>query len=177
MLANVFDYEKEIEDKFRAIWYDPAYHYYFGDDTRWTPGLHRSENENAHRHCFASVDKDGKLIGYISYMLFSNTRLVSNFGAMNFGGSKAVFAKDLMETVYNIFVKFGAKTFEFAVVRGNPAEDGYDKMIKRMNGRILCVRHNRALTMDGQPLDDKVYEVLREEFFQSQAYKYYSKSH
>lgn len=177
MLANVFDYEKEIEDKFRAIWYDPAYHYYFGDDTRWVPAFHRSDNENAHRHGFASVDKNGNLIGYISYMLYSNTRLVSNLGAMNFGGSKAIFAKDLMEAICNVFIKFGARTLEFGVVCGNPAEDGYDKVIKRMNGRILCTRKNRALSMDGQLLDDKLYEVTREQFLASQAYQRYLKSH
>ena len=56
---------------------------------------------------------------------------------------------------------------EFNVVCGNPIEKSYDRMVKRFGGRIVGTRKRVAKLLDNQIYDDKIYEILREDYLES----------
>lgn len=160
MLANARLYQDEIRKEFYKIWYDPKYQYYFGGEGRWDFQV----GNNEYHYDFASVDKDGNLLGYISYSFDHTIRLANCFGAINFSEDKITFGRDLRTVINDLFMKFNAETLEFNVIIGNPAERSYDRIIKRIGGKVLCIRHARAKDLAGHNLDDKVYEVTREDY-------------
>lgn len=159
MLANAMLYLGEIRKAFLEVWYEPRYQYYFGSDNRWLFG---GDLENAPLYRgFASLDNKGRLLGYIGYCIESDVRLVTNFRAVNFSDDRTTFARDLHTAIDDVFVKFGIETMEFAVVRGNPIERKYDRLVKRVGGRVVGVRHARATDLAGNTCDDKLYEITR----------------
>ncbi len=163
MIANAMDRQDELRNAFYAIWYEPKYQYYFGSPWRWPFRI--EDNGNAlSRRDFVSLDKNGRLLGYIGYSIDSDVKLASSFGAINFSADKMTFGRDLRTVIDDVFRKFGMETLEFNVIIGNPAEQSYDRIVHRIGGRILCIRHARARNLAGDICDDKVYEITRAEY-------------
>lgn len=88
---------------------------------------------------------------------------------IHFGGSCAsnryVFGKDVMTAIRDIFEKYRFNKLNFTVVRGNPVEKTYDKLIKRYNGRIVGIKEQETKLIDGRLYDVKEYELLAERYF------------
>ena len=164
MLKNAMLYKEELKRAFYEVWYDPKYQYYFGSEFRWTIELSDSSGGSQPRRDFVSVDKEGNLIGYIGYAFHSCVGLADSFGAINFTDDKWTFSRDLKQVIDDIFMKFGMRTLEFCVICGNPIEKSYDKIVQKIGGDILCVRHARAKDLAGNILDDKMYEITREAY-------------
>lgn len=163
MVANAMDYQDELRKAFYAIWYDPKYQYYFCSYLR-RPLEFDDGGGKWPRRDFVSLDESGKLLGYISYAIDTAVKLAYGFGAINFSENKTTFGRDLRTVVDDIFMKFGMETFEFSVIIGNPVERNYDRMVHKIGGRILCIRHARAQDLAGNVCNDKVYEITREEY-------------
>lgn len=165
MLDNGHKYEAEIRAKFMDVWYDPAYQFYF------CGAYHEpfSLPENGDWHCrhFVSLNKEGEVNGLIGYAIDHECNLAHNFGAVNFGGSKIEFGLDLARVIDDIFVKFGMNKLEFNVICGNPIEKSYDKIINKIGGRIVGIRKDRAKDLAGNFHDDKIYEVMREDYLKA----------
>lgn len=165
MLDNAFKYEDQIRAKLLDVWYDPKYQYYF------CGAYHEifSLPQNGDWHCrqFVSVDKEGELRGFISYRIDHDCNMAFDFGAISFGNGKFGFGYDLARCIDDIFVKFNMNKMEFCVICGNPIEASYDKIIKKIGGRILCIRRDRAKDMAGNLHDDKLYEVMREDYMKA----------
>lgn len=159
MLKNALLYEKQLREKYIESWYNPFYQYYFGYPYRSVENLNLT---NGYNHNFVSVDNNDEVIGFFSYNIDYILKLVNNFGAINFNNNKIVFGKDLFQVIDNIFIKFGFKTLEFSTFCGNPIEKTYDKITQKLNGRILCERYNRGIDIQGNPLNDKLYEIEKE---------------
>lgn len=117
---------------------------------------------------FVSVNSKGEVIGYITYCVNRKTQSAYDFGAMNFSNDKITFGKDLYQVIDDVFCKFNFQRMEFNVVCGNPIERSYDRMVKRLGGRIVGIRKRVSSILDNQLCDDKIYEILREDYL---AYK------
>ena len=61
--------------------------------------------------------------------------------------------------------KYNFRKLNFYVIAGNPAEKAYDKMIKRYGGRVVGYRRKNTRLFDGKYYDEKLYEVMREDYF------------
>lgn len=165
MIENSLLHREEVQRQFLNIWYNKTFEYYFGDELRH---IDDNMNPDPQRRSFVSLDKNGSIIGFISYYFDPVCRLVTSMGAINFTGQdRFTFGKDLMRVIDDIFVKYHMETLEWAVICGNPIEESYDRICKRIGGRILCTRHARATDLAGNILDDKVYEVTRQEYMKS----------
>lgn len=164
MLLNAKGYQNELQDLLYEVWYDPKYQYYFTSPYRYSVNLDETAYLPEITRDFISVNSEGKIVGYICYIVDSATKLAYNFGAINFTDDGFTFGRDLYQAIDDIFVKFGMETFEFSVVRGNPVEKRYDHLVDKLGGRILCTRHARARNMAGEICDDKLYEITREEY-------------
>lgn len=164
MLDNAYKYEDQIQSKFFDVWYDPKYQYYFGGPYREVYSLPSCTGNGDPWHSFVSVDKDGEVLGLISYKINEDVKSAHCFGAINFSNNKIIFGLDLCQAIEDIFIKFGLNRLEFTVICGNPAEKHYDRLVKRIGGRILCVRKQVAKALDRTICDDKMYEIMRDDY-------------
>jgi hypothetical protein len=64
-----------------------------------------------------------------------------------------------------MFEKYRFNKLNFTVVRGNPIEKTYDKLIKRYNGRIVGIKEQETKLIDGKLYDMKEYEILASHYF------------
>ncbi|WP_289144937.1 hypothetical protein, partial [uncultured Bacteroides sp.] len=108
-----------------------------------------------------------ELIGYISYSVDNELRIAQWFGAINFSDDKLTFGRALRQVIEDCFLKFGMEVVEWYVICGNPIERSYDRMCEKLGGRIVGIRHRRALDMAGNVHNDKSYEILREDFLRA----------
>lgn len=162
MLDNAFKYEQEIKTKFLDVWYDPKYQYYFGGTHREPYAL--PNNGDWYCRTFVSLNKEGEVIGMIGYSVDNEVNRAHSFGAINFSNDIITFGFDLRQAIDDIFIKFGMNKMEFNVIRGNPIEKSYDRIVEKIGGRILCIRKDTAKLMNGTIVDDKVYEVMRSDY-------------
>lgn len=164
MLDSARKYKEELKGKLLDIWYDDKYKYYFSSN--WHRE-HTLPDDDWEKMCYVSLDKDSNILGYISYMIDRNVNSAHSFGAINFSDNKATFGTDLCKVIDDIFCKFNMERLEFYVVRGNPIEKSYDKMVTKYGGRVIGIRRKVAKLIDNQIYDDKIYEILREDYLKN----------
>ena len=160
--------ENEIIRECEKIRYDLDFMFYNGAYS----SLPEIKNDTWSEHSFASVNKKGELIGYIHYSIDRNSYNVTSLGAVNFkfkedATTKYIFGRDLEQIVKDIFTKFGFNKISFGVYIGNPAEDSYDRIMKKYNGRIVGIMKNDNRLIDGKYYDYKMYEILKDEFIKA----------
>jgi hypothetical protein len=88
---------------------------------------------------------------------------------IHFGGSQApypyIFGKDIITALKEVFERYRFNKISFNVVRGNPVEKTYDKLIGRYNGRIVGIKKQEVRLLDGKLYDTKEYEILAVDYF------------
>lgn len=171
MLKPAHNYKEKLTPLYREAGYNPKFNYYFS--TRWRRSFVLNDDWRSGRD-YASVNKAGNVIGLIQYDVDCDIDGASGFGIMCFSDSipdKITFARDLMKAIDMIFVDFNLKKMGWTVYVGNPIERTYDRECKLMGGRVVGYKRNEArLLFDGKFVDSKMYEVLQEEYLNSEAY-------
>lgn len=165
-LVNAKLYEEEIRQKMWAAWYDPKYQYYFGGDGRHDFSL-ADDNGGWPKRAFAVLNNSDELIGFIDYSVDTDLRIAQWFGAINFSDDKLAFGRALRQVIEDCFLKFGLEVVEWCVVCGNPIEESYDRMCAKLGRSVCGIRHRRARDLAGNICDDKIYEILREDFLKA----------
>lgn len=164
MLDFAIKYKEKLQSMFVDTWYKEKYKYYQYANYCNIPEF---KDNTWEFHDFVSLDGKGNIIGNFYYRVDRTTENVSNLGIINFGGNEAIFAKDLLQVVRDIFEKFNFNKLSFSVVIGNPAEKGYDKLIQKYNGRIVGIKEKETKLFDGKYYDVKLYEILKENYLRS----------
>lgn len=113
----------------------------------------------------AILDNDDKLLGYIKASMDREYRIVDNLAFINITKKpNLTFAKDSYKFITELFTKYNFLKIKFFVIVGNPAEHLYDKLIKKLNGRIVGTFKNDVMLYDYQYYDIKQYEILKSDF-------------
>lgn len=165
-LVNAKLYEEQIRRKMWEIWYDDKYQYYFG-------GIWRSDFSIADKPgeypmmAFAVLNDRDDLLGCIRYSVDTELRIAMWFGAINFSDDKFTFGQALRQVIEDCFLKFGMDVVEWNVICGNPIERSYDRVCKKLGGHIIGIKHRRVKDFVGNLHDEKIYEILRENFFKA----------
>lgn len=165
-IVNAKLYEEEIRRKMWDVWYDEKYQYYFGDNHRGDFQIQEDSCGYATR-AFAVLDSDNNVIGVINYSMDVNLKIAKWFGAINFSDNltdKITFGKAIYQVIIDCFIKFGCEVVEWQVIQGNPIERSYDRMCTKVGGKVVGILHKRAMDLQGNIHDTKVYEILRENF-------------
>lgn len=165
-LVNAKLYEEQIKKEMWKIWYDERYQHYFGGNQRRDFSISDNSDSEVCR-AFAVLNNENELIGVIRYFVDSEMRIAQWFGAINFTDDKVTFGRALVQVIKDCFIKFGIEVVEWRVIHGNPVERSYDRLCKRFGGRIVGIRRKRAIDLAGNVHDDKIYEILREDFFKA----------
>lgn len=162
-LVNAKLYEEQIRRKMWEIWYDEKYQYYFGGSWRSDFSL-ADDPGDYQKRAFAVLNNNDDLLGVIKYSVDNEMRVAQWFGAINFSDDKVSFGKAMRQVIMDCFLKFGLEVVEWCVICGNPIERSYDRICEKLGGRIIGVRRHRARDMAGNICDEKLYEIIREDF-------------
>lgn len=163
-IASKSIYKTKIEDLYKDTWYDEKYKFFH--DENYREG-HDIPNSDWQRREFVSVDKDGKVLGLISYSFNRCADYVSNLGIINFSDNKVVFGRDVAKAFEEIFTKYNHRKITFSVVVGNPIERSYDNLMKKYGGRIIGTYNKHVKLIDNNYYDSKLYEIFREDFMKA----------
>lgn len=162
MLDVAIRHEAELVDLFRSVWFKDRYKYWTCSNFNEDYKVNTSTWVN---HEFVSI-RNGRVIGYIGYSI-DRADLDSAYALniINFEERPSVtFARDLGNALTDIFEKYKLRKLSFSVVIGNPIEKSYDKMCNMYGGRIVGVKKKHVRLIDGELYDEKLYEVLREDY-------------
>lgn len=170
MLAPAILYKEQLEKLYHSIWFDDKYKYYNYDAVWSTFNVCDKSND---WHEFVSIDKDGQILGVISYYIVRSVPRAQNLGILSFVSNSLIFGRDVLRVIQDIFEKFNLLKLNFSVVIGNPIEKTYDKLCAKYGGDILCIEKNETRLQDNQLYDVKRYVIDRENYLAS---KYRKKS-
>ena len=161
MLDVAINHIDELKTQMNSIWFKDKYKFY-NNDLYYSD--FRVDEDTWNRHQFVSLNKEGKVIGYIGYAVTRATHSCSNLAIINFSDDKMTFGRDLGQALTDIFEKFKFNKLNFEVVVGNPIEKSYDKMIAKYGGRVVGTYVNETKLIDGEYYPVKLYEILRENY-------------
>ena len=163
MLDFAIRYQNELTDLMRQTWMKEKYKFWNGTSFFEDFCFESSTWVN---HQVVSV-RNEKVIGYIAYSINrADGDVVYNLQIINFEDKPSVtFARDLGQALTDIFEKYGFRKLNFSVIVGNPIEKSYDKMIRLYGGRIVGYWKENVRLIDGKYYDEKLYEVMREDYF------------
>lgn len=111
--------------------------------------------------------KDGQILGYMGAYIRRQSNHISSLYIINLGEFNYTFSKDLRTFICDLFENYNFNKINFTVVIGNPIEKMYDKYVKQYGGRIVGYRKNEVKLIDGKLYDDKIYEITKEDYFNS----------
>ena len=161
MLKAAQLYDQELQEQNLQAWYKP-------ENIFWNGGTGDSQinlpDNNYDTHNFVSVDKDDRVIGYITYAVNWNAMSADSFGAISYDRGNIEFAKDLYMTICDIFEKYNLNRMSWWCFADNPAIRGYRNFIKKHGGKECGYCRQIAKLQDGKLHDSVLFEILAREF-------------
>lgn len=160
MLKPAQLYKEELIKKGIETWYDMNYQWYHGGGGSREFIIPDNSYES---RCFASVDKDNNVIGYLAYSISQDSQSAYNFGAISFDRGNPTMAMDMRQLIADIFFKYNMNRVDWCCFADNPAIKGYRSFIKRYGGRECGYFRQQNRLMDGKLHDSVCFEILRED--------------
>lgn len=164
MLDVALKYKDELQCLFIDTFHKEKYKFYHYN-SYYSEFQLKEDTWNSHE--FVSVDKDGNVIGFISYEINRVATSVCGLGIINFSDNKFTFGKDVIQAIKDIFEKYNFNKLSFCVVIGNPIEKTYDKLVAKYGGRIVGIEKEHTVLYDHKFYDVKRYEILRKDYIKT----------
>lgn len=86
-------------------------------------------NDSKRCHEFVSVDKENKVIGFIRYLIYDDKAF--DLEIISFEHNSSIFARDLIEAVYDIFDVFSLNSVSGAFSFAHPLLPKYLSLMKK----------------------------------------------
>ena len=130
------------------------------------------KNDNWTCYQFVSVDNTtSEVLGYIKADVDRQIGCVYKLGAICFSPNKKnIFAIDFARFIEKMFIEYKHSSINYSIAIGSPHEKMYDKFTKKLNGTTIGVFHKYFMA-GGDVHDMKFYEIMREDFLNSEYYK------
>ncbi len=146
MLVPAACYKEEIEKQFKAIQYTDKYLWYTGSIDNYDLEV-KTEGD---KFAFAIVEPfynqycktDYFLLGYVSFRVDWYCGMAYNFGLIRFEQSKnatKVMASAIREVI-RMIESFNLHRIDFRCISGNPAERGYEGILKLFEDKYDIAR-------------------------------------
>lgn len=161
MLKAAQLYEDMLKMEMVKTWYKPENIYYHGSTGEYIVEL---PDNNEKSHCFASIDKNGNLIGYICYDIDWQAKVAYQWGIISFRKGKIEFAKDVYQAICDCFNVYHLNKIEWYCYADNPAIRGYRNFVKKHGGRECGYTRQTSMLRDGKLHDSVCFEILACEF-------------
>jgi len=116
---------------------------------------------------------DCKVIGYFSATVNRDSYTISNLGIINYNLDKNsfVFSRDLEKFIDYLLYYKKFRKLTFNCYTDNPAIKIYDTFVEKFGGKIVGIREKHDRLLDGLFYDDKIYEIMRENYLQNRRAK------
>lgn len=162
MLDLAIKYSEQLQEKMLSTWFVEKYKYFhYGN---WYSNEKIIAEDTWNQHQFVSVNKQGEVLGLISYEIRRSENDCCALCIINFSEDKITFGMDVGSCLQDIFEKFQFRKLKFSVVVGNPIEPTYDKLVEKYGGRIVGYYKEDVKLIDGKYYDSKLYEITREDY-------------
>ena len=162
MLKKAILYEEEVKTKYMEAMTQDRFKYYAGGSYLYFDLEIKKNDWNEIQR--VSVDKDNKVIGFLSAEINRVTKNMKFFGIMHFDETPdIVFSRDVISFLRELRDNYLANKFNFLAYKGSPAQKLYDKFILKHGGRVVGIQLQDQILSDGKLYDSKLYEILREE--------------
>lgn len=158
MLKPAILYKDEIQKAMAERYYTEDMMFYTGDNGSYNIDINDNSMQGDFR--YASVDKDGSLVGYIGYSVDFYGSCAYNFGIISFQKGNLVLPSDLrtvMDTLLNVI---RIHRIEWRAVSGNPACRAYDRFCHKHGGSKL-VLHDVFKDATGRYRNSYIYEIIQ----------------
>lgn len=165
MLVAAQLYQQELQQKLRATWYDLKYQYF------WQGSSNDIDfpSDNTWKKQFAFLDKEGNVTGYFSYNYWPDTRTLNNFGLISFINYNPRFIQAVIKHLEEIFFQGYINRIEFFAYEDGPANQGYQKLVKRFGGKQVGKLTKCSRLLDGKLHNTVFYEIFRWQWLQTRA--------
>lgn len=163
MLKRALLYKDTLTAKFIDIWDNPEYKYIF-DSYRYVPEL---KDDSWDCDEFVSVNDEGEVVGFIRFYLNQQVHGVDNILMASLStelADRTLLLMDLQKAIHDYFWRFNYSRIEFSVHIGNKVENFYDKFVAACGGKVCGYTTASVMALDGELLDVKRYEILREQY-------------
>lgn len=161
-------YIPQLEELMVDTWYDDRYKFYHPSNRRVLFKLEDVDNARS----FAIIDNGAhRVIGFVNYWFDMDTNSVCGLNIINFSKQIVLFGRELGQIIDDIFCRFNFNRLEFFVIRGNPIEKSYDRLILKYGGRIIGTKTASVRLIDGMLYDEKLYEIMREDYIKAKSRK------
>ena len=160
MLKPAQLYADQLRTKILETWYQPEDIYWNGGAGDSIPDL---PEDNSSKHCFVSVDKRHRVIGYICYYVDWVAMSAESFGIISFDKGNLEFIKDLYRVIDELLTD-RMNRISWSCYADNPAIRGYRNFIRRHGGRECGYYRQYARLQDGKLHDSVMFEILAEEY-------------
>ena len=157
MLKPAAIYKQEIERKSQELYYTEDYFYYMG--YLGNERIIVAEDPGETLFQFASVDKNGNVIGYISFRYDRADSVARNFGWISFDKGNVIVVKDLYELLDMLQNKWKVHRIEWQVIDPNPVKKHYDQYCLEHGGYIHHF-HDVVKDLEGNYHDAYSYEII-----------------
>jgi hypothetical protein len=175
MLKPAILYKEAIPAYFAKASMDPANRFvrdsYWGFDDLVS-------NTQWHNLDFVSVDTSDNLIGILSVSINRQSHYAHDLMALRFekGDQYAgTWAKDFKEFFVLLFGYYRFQKLNFTVCVGSPHEAMYNRFCDKYGGRVVGIKKRDFRLIDGEIVDTKIYEILREDFISAVGKKKWEK--
>ena len=155
MLVPAVAYKAEIEKAFAKELYTDRYFYYVGYSHC---GTVPEVNPDDCLYQYAIVNKEGKLVGYLSYRVDPNASNVYSFGLYSFDRGNPLIGIDLFSEMEKLVKRY--HRIEWRMVGGNPVKKHYDKFCAKHGGNVVKL-HDVCKDVDGNYHDEYLYEIVK----------------
>lgn len=161
MLRPAQLYADKLQEENIKSWYKPENIYWHGGTAEYMIDL---PDNNGNSHCFASVDKDDNIIGYIGYSVDWVSLSADNWGIISYDKGNIEFIKDLHKAICDCFEVYNLNRISWNCYADNPAIRGYRNFINKHGGRECAYFRQYIRLRDGKLHDSVSFEILAEEF-------------
>ncbi len=161
MLELALLHEEELLEKYRRTFTDPRYKYFHDSQDCYEDIKFTTNNWSEEQ--LASLDKEGRVVGFIQVYYRRSTNSISDFKLVSFkDGLNITLIRDLLNLI-DLKFKSGIRKISFGAVVDNPIAKTYEKLILKYGGRC-CSHYKAEVLIDGKYCDVKTWELFKEEY-------------
>ena len=161
MLKPAILYKDELTEKFAERVYTKGFFYYAGNPYDFDlPEI--GTRQNHYQYAVVDTDKDGeeRVIGYLAYSVIPYADGVCNFGLYSFDEGNTKVIRDVYEELEKLIKRY--HRVEWRCIGGNHASHGYDAFCRKHGGNKV-VMHDVIKDLDGNYVDEYIYEIIRKD--------------
>lgn len=150
----------EEKNKYYAEWF-------------WTLDYENNYDE-FEEQSFVSIDRYENIVGFIHCKVNRGVHGIRNLSIIRFNNDhkyNILFAKDIKKFFDLMFKFYNYNKISFEICVDSPYEKMYDKFSKKYGGRVVGIKKNEFLTLDGEIHDLKLYEIMQEDYLRKMKFR------